>query len=191
MGISDWFKKKPSLPQKEAAPETGCKPWGPSLMKIARLISYGDEAVLQEVSACTADPCAWFAAHQDRYEERSILSDEDLELIQWLGLVDILEEHGYTCERDWKDEKEDFIFFVQNLKGFQEQSLTIDPAWLDGEDGIPAWCNILAEKWHGVRMAAIGIDSDSYVLFPVSEAHFSTLQALALEIGQHIDLAGE
>ena len=106
MGISDWFKKKPALPQKEAAPETGCKPWGPSLMKIARLISYGDEAVLQEVSACTADPCAWFAAHQDRYEERGILSDEDLELIQWLGLVDILEEHGYTCERDWKDEKE-------------------------------------------------------------------------------------
>ena len=88
-------------------------------------------------------------------------------------------------------EGRDFIFFVQNLKGFQEQSLTIDPAWLDGEDGIPAWCNILAEKWHGVRMAAIGIDSDSYVLFPVSEAHFSTLQALALEIGQHIDLAGE
>lgn len=188
MGIFNRRKKKDPLSPQPAAPEAGRKPCGPALAEIARLISYGDEAVLQEVSACTADPQAWFAAHQDRYEERGVLSGGDLELVQWLGLADILEEHGCVCERDWKDEKEDFIFFVQNLKGFREQSLVLDPAWLDGEDDIPAWCHVLAEKWSSqeVRMAAIDMDSDSYVLFPVPSGQFPALQKAAREIGRTI-----
>lgn len=121
--------------------------------------------------------------------ERGVTSADDLELVQWLGLVDILEEHGWVCERDWKDELEDFSYFVQNLHGFQQLGLELDPDWLDEDEDIPAWCGILTEKWsaQGVRMAAIDIDSDSYVLFPVSSARFAGLQKLAEGIGQHID----
>lgn len=65
----------------------------------------------------------------------------------------------------------------------------MDPAWLDGGQDIPIWCNILAEQWEpqGVRIAAIGIDSDSYVLFPCPVAQLPTLQRLAGELGQYIE----
>ena len=186
MGFFDHFKKN------EAAPEPlepSVKSIGPTVAEIARIISSGDEAVLRDITACTEDPASWFTAHQNRYEERGVDSVGDLDLVQWLGLVDILEEHGWVCERDWKDELEDFSYFVQNLHGFQKLGLELDPDWLDEDEDIPAWCGILTEKWsaQGVRMAAIDIDSDSYVLFPVSSARFAGLQKLAEGIGQHID----
>lgn len=186
MGIFDRFKKKEET---TPAPPAERRPFGPGVAEIATLISTGDEAVSADISACTSDPVAWFQAHEDRYMERGVTSADDLELVQWLGLVDILEEHGWVCERDWKDELEDFSYFVQNLHGFQQLGLELDPDWLDEDEDIPAWCGILTEKWsaQGVRMAAIDIDSDSYVLFPVSSARFAGLQKLAEGIGQHID----
>ena len=33
-------------------------------------------------------------------------------------MVDTLEKYNYVCERDWKDEFEDFIYFLSNLKTF-------------------------------------------------------------------------
>ena len=189
MGIFDRFKKQDPAPETSSAPETECKPFGPNVLEIAKLISSGDEAVLKDVTACTEDPANWFAAHQDRYAERCILSPDDPEAIQWLGLVDILEEHGWVCERDWKDELEDFSYFVQNLHGFQKLGLSLDPDWLDEDEDIPAWCGVLTEKWEGACVAAIDIDSDSYVLFLTSAAHFADLQRLAGEIGHRIDAA--
>ncbi|MCI8913413.1 MAG: hypothetical protein HFF38_04660, partial [Lawsonibacter sp.] len=99
--------------------------------------------------------------------------------------------HGWVCERDWKDELEDFSYFVQNLRSFSALNLELDPDWFDEDEDIPAWCGILTDKWaaQGVRMAAIGIDSDSYVLFPVTSSQFETLQKLAGQIGHCIDYA--
>ena len=190
MGMLDRFKKKDAAPE-ATAPAAERKPFGATLVEIAQAISGGDAAVLKDISACTEDPLAWFEAHQDRYEERSVDSDSDVELIQWLGLVDILEEHGWVCERDWKDELEDFSYFVQNLHGFQKLGLELDPDWLDEDEDISAWCGVLTEKWavQGVRIAAIGIDSDSYVLFPATAPQFDELQRLAGEIDQCIDAA--
>lgn len=189
MGIFDRFKKQDPAPETSSAPETECKPFGPNVLEIAKLISSGDEAVLKDITACTEDPADWFISHQDRYRERCILSSDDPELIQWLGLVDILEEHGWVCERDWKDELEDFSYFVQNLHGFQKLGLELNPDWLDEDEDISAWCDVLTEKWaaQGVRIATIGIDSDSYVLFPAAVPQFDELQRLAGEIGQCID----
>ena len=189
MGIFDRFKKQEPSPEVSSSPETECKPFGPNVLEIAKLISSGDETVLNDVSACTEDPADWFTSHQDRYRERCILSSDDPELIQWLGLVDILEEHGWVCERDWKDELEDFSYFVQNLHGFQKLGLELNPDWLDEDEDISAWCDVLTEKWaaQGVRIATIGIDSDSYVLFPAAVPQFDELQRLAGEIGQCID----
>ena len=186
MGIFDRFKKQEPAPEVSSSPETECKPFGPNVLEIAKLISSGDETVLKDVTACTEDPANWFTAHQDRYGERGVDSASDPDLIQWLGLVDILEEYGWVCERDWKDELEDFLFFLQNLKGYQALQLTLDPDWFDEDDDISAWCGILSEKWEGVCVAAIDIDSDSYVLFPVAFPQLAQLQKLAEEIGHRI-----
>ena len=187
MGLFGIFRAKETPPPEPPKPEA--KDLGPVLMEIARIISSGDEAVLRDITACTEDPASWFTAHQNRYEERGVDSVGDLDLVQWLGLVDILEEHGWVCERDWKDELEDFSYFLQNLHGFQKLGLELDPDWLDEDEDISAWCGVLTEKWavQGVRIAAIGIDSDSYVLFPATAPQFAQLQKLAGEIGHCID----
>ena len=189
MGIFDRFKKQDPAPETSSAPETECKPFGPNVLEIAKLISSGDEAVMADITACTGDPAAWFQTHENRYMERGVTSADDLELVQWLGLVDILEEHGWVCERDWKDELEDFSYFVQNLHGFQKLGLELDPDWLDEDGDISEWCGVLAEQWsaQGVRMAAIDIDSDSYVLFPAAAPQLAQLQGLAGEAGHRID----
>lgn len=83
------------------------------LLEIARIISDGDEAVLKEMSGCLTDTEAFYEARRERYEERCVDAGDDPLKIRLLGLVDILEEHGYVCERDWKDEKEDFFYFFQ------------------------------------------------------------------------------
>ena len=186
MGLFGIFRAKETPPPEP--PKQEPKDLGPALLEIARIISSGDEAVLRDITACTEDPASWFTAHQNRYEERCILSPDNPELIQWLGLVDILEEHGWVCERDWKDELEDFSYFVQNLRGFQKLGLELDQDWLDEDEDISAWCGVLAEQWsaQGVRMAVIGIGSDSYVLFPASVGQLTALQTLAKEIGQYI-----
>ena len=162
------------------------KPYNPNLIEIAKLIAPGDEAVLRDVTACVESPAAWYNAHQEQYFERGITSAKNPGLVQWIGLVDILEGHGWVCERDWKDELVDFLYFVEHLHGFQAQGLSIDPDWFDADDDIPVWCGILTEKWQskGVRMAAIDIDSDSYVLFPCAVSQYPALRKLAEEIGQ-------
>ena len=180
MGLFGMFRAKetPSEPPKKEP-----SPFAPALIEIARIISGGDEEVLQDVTSCAQDPKGWFAAHQERYEERGVVDDpDDLDQVQWLGLVDILEERGWVCDRDWKDELEDFSYFLQNLKG-------LDESWFDEDEDIPAWCTVLTEKWKSqeVRVAAININTDSYVLFPTTYAHLDELQKLAGEIGQCID----
>ena len=160
-----------------------------ALVEIAALISGEESAVLQSVTSCAENPQGWFDSHREQYSQRCVMSSEDTDLVQWLGLVDILAEHGWVCERDWKDELEDFSYFVQNLHGFQKLGLELDPDWLDEDEDISAWCGVLTEKWEGVCAAAIDIDSDSYVLFPTAAAQLADLQRLAGEIGHRIDAA--
>ena len=103
--------------------------------------------------------------------------------------MDILEEHGYVCERDWKDEKPDFLYFLRGLRGIERLNLEVDGDWLEEDGDVQAWCDAVTEKWEPrqCRVAAIGIDSDSYVLFPCTEGERERLGALADRLGQTID----
>ena len=89
MGLFGIFRAKetPSEPPKKEP-----SPFAPALIEIARIISGGDEEVLQDVTSCAQDPKGWFAAHQERYEERGVVDDpDDLDQVQWLGLRSGLE----------------------------------------------------------------------------------------------------
>lgn len=187
MGLFDRFKKKPEDEPEETA-KAGQTAWPPVMLEIAEIISSGDEAVLREVTACTSDPAGYFSAHQERYEERNMDATCGPELIQWLGLVDILMEHNYVCERDWKDELPDFLYFLQHLRGTERLGLTIQEDWLDEDGDVDAWCSSIIEKWkpQQCRVAEIGIDSDSYVLFSCRENEWERLKALSKQLGQDI-----
>ena len=161
------------------------------LLEIARIISDCDETVMAEISACLADVNAYYAANQARYEERGVEDDEEPEVLQWLGLVDTLEAHGYACERDWKDEKQDFFYFFSNLTGTKRLELDMREDWLDEDGCVSGWCKILDDKWADrcCCAAAIDIDSDSYVLFPCTLDELARLRELAELAGQRIELA--
>lgn len=161
------------------------------LAEIAEIISGGDAVIAENITACAGDPAAYFEAHQEQFEERWLHSCEDPDLVCWLALVDELEAREHVCERDWKDEKEDFLYFLGNLTGMKRLDLELQPDWLDEDGDISEWCAILDEKWASQQCCAacIDIDSDSYVVFPCGLPELERLKALAKKAGRRIELA--
>lgn len=176
MGLLDKFRKKPAHDP---------------LIEIARVISQGDSAVLAQTARCSADIKNYFSENTSRYEERGIDSTTDESTLKWIGLVDILINANYLCERDWKDEKSDFIVFLQNLNTTKALHLKIDEQRLDDSGDIPQWCDTLDTLWEqqSACIAAFDIDSDSYVIFSCKTSDLPKLQQYASESGHRIDLA--
>lgn len=87
------------------------------IVDIAKAISANDKAVVAEMEKCLNDTELYVEENEDRFLERGIEVEEvedDVEEVRWIAMVDILETNGYVCERDWKDELEDFVYFVGN-----------------------------------------------------------------------------
>lgn len=164
-----------------------------SLLEIARIVSDNDKNVMGEVSECINDIESYFSSHYEEFEDRDIVDfeDEDEDTLIWLGIVNILDKNSYVCERDWKDAKEDFIYFLEELKGIKKNSLEIDEDLLDEDDSVTQWCDILDKEWQkrGFCVSAFDIESDSYVLFPCKLTDLEKLQELAEQIDQRIDFA--
>lgn len=162
-----------------------------NIIKIAGIISGEDDIVMKEAAECVASPEMFFKKHIEKYQERGIEVMVDSSQIQWLGLVDILDKYHYVCERDWSDEKEDFFYFVRQLKGMNRYQLPLEEEWLEEDGDVAEWCTVLDEKWEGKRvcMAALDIESDSYVLFPCKLEELEELGGYGEEIGHRIDFA--
>ena len=164
------------------------------LVEIGKAISADDKVVAAEIEKCVKDTEAYFEENEERFEERGMEQEdmeEDAEEVRWIALVDILEVNGYVCERDWKDELEDFVQFVGNLKGTKSRELPIKFEWFDEDGDVAEWCKVLDEKWadKGVCVAAIDIESDSYVLFPYEVEELGKLCELAEALERRIDMA--
>lgn len=176
MGLLDKFRKKPDYDP---------------FIEIARTVSQDDSTVLKQTALCSADIKKYFSENVSSYRERGIDGTTHENTLKWIGLVDILINANYICERDWKDERSDFIFFMQNLNTTKALQLKIDERQLDDSGDIPQWCEILDGKWEqqSACVAAFDIDSDSYVLFPCKTSDLPKLQQFAAESGHRIDLA--
>ncbi len=194
MKLFDRFKKPSAgpvaaVPGTSASPSTeGCA--ADALVEIARIVTGGNEAVLQETALCATDIQGFYTAQEDFFMETCMERSRPPLELQWRGLTKILEDHGYVCERDWKDCKEDFVFFVQNLKGTKANSLPVEPDWFDENDDVFQWGTILTEKWaaSGFAAAVFDINSDSYVVFPCRRSDFAQLQELAAQLNARFSL---
>ena len=95
---------------------------------------------------------------------------------------------GFVCERDFEDELRDFVRSVRRLKRVKRASLPLRKSWFDEDEDIPAWCAEADEKWEprGMCLAAIDIDSDSYVLFVCGKTELALLESLAQRISCRI-----
>lgn len=161
-----------------------------NLLAIGMAISNDDTQVKAELETCINDTKAYFLENKERFEERGI-SEAALDEIRWISLVDILEINGYVCERDWQDELDDFVYFVEKLKGVASRKLALDLQWFKEEDDVSTWCEMLDEKWaeKGICIAGIDIGSDSYVLFPYETEKLGELSRLAEGLERRIVMA--
>lgn len=168
-----------------------------ALLEIGMYISQEDEAVIKAMEQCLSDMDAYFAEHVEDFEDRGFeeedLKEADQQELQWIALADSLINHVYCCELDWKCDKEEFLDCVNELQGMEIYDLTLEDDWLDEDADVTEWCAVLDEKWQekGVCMAALDIDSDSYVIFPMLESDFDKLIELAEQAGGRIALAKE
>lgn len=164
------------------------------LLEIAKLISKGDKSVEKAVQKCVSDMDSYYDEHEEDFEERWLdreaIEEDEIEEdeLQWIAMVDILINYVYCCELDWKCYKEDFVECLKELHGMERYGLSLEEDWLDEEADIREWCSVLDEKWKekGVCIAALDIDSDSYVIFPVLEEELEQLIELAEEVDRRI-----
>lgn len=187
MGLFGKWKDK----QDDKTVET--KSEGKELLEIGLCISRGNDTVIKDMQNCISNTIAYLKEHQSQYEERGIEEEdiEDEEFIRWIGLADCLINHGYICELDWNSEKNEFIHFLNSLSGMQFYNLTLEKDWFEEDAYVAEWCDVLDEKWKTkeVCMAALDINSDSYLIFPISIADFKNIKETANKIGHRIALA--
>lgn len=175
MGFFDKWKKKGTE--------------GDIYKELIGIITGNDSEVLKELTEAIEDFNQYYEAHQELFEERGIDTVEEASL--WIAMVDNLIEHAYLHELDYSCEKEDFIWALERLKGYQRLQLSMEEDWFSEDEEITGWCELLDEKWkpQKVCIAGLDIDSDSYVLFPVLLEDFVRCQECAKKLGQRIEYA--
>lgn len=159
---------------------------------ITDIIAPEDSEVWQVMVVMLSNPINFYDRGPYDLEERSVIR-EDEESIMWLSMVEVLLDHGYACELDYKEELDEFIPSVKALKGMERLGLPLDETWFDPEMVIPHWCRNLDEQWKGndCCMGFIEIDSDSYVLFPCILSDLYELHYIAADLDHWISYAAD
>lgn len=156
--------------------------------RIAALVIEDPES-LSKLEICFRSPQKYFNENAERYEERFFEGDQPDGQIIWVGIADEMIAGGTAIELDWKTEKEEFLEQMKALTDKHYLALSAD--WLKEEGDIPAWCSVLDEKWSEQEfcVAAMDIDSDSYVLFVCRSVVLTQLITLGKEIRHRFDFA--
>jgi hypothetical protein len=149
--------------------------------QLAGLIAGEESPAAQALALCAQDPKSYFHAHLVQYQNRNRASPGPAEEICLLALADQLIEAGLAYELDWKTEKEDFLFFVQQLADAQRAGLPLCPDWFDETLDMADWVELLNEKWAetGFYLAELAMDNDSFTLLCVSLDLLDRLRSLA------------
>ncbi|MCH5267732.1 MAG: hypothetical protein J1E62_05245 [Lachnospiraceae bacterium] len=183
MGFLDKFKKKT---EDKKTRQGGNKEL---LTELVRILSDNNSEIKNEMERCLSDAKSYYDTHTDLFSEWGLAEYSDGREIYLITLVDLLEKANIVCIRDYKDEKEDFIYFVQNLTGYKNGNLSLEEDWLQEDGDITVWAEVLGQHWDGYELAAIDMDSDSYVLFVCDANTLAELMRLGENTGIHIDLA--
>ena len=92
-------------------------------------------------------------------------------------------------ELDRNTEREDFLYELESL--VKKYKLPLQDEWLKEDGDIPLWAQTLGQEGgaRGFCLAAMDIDSDSYVLFPCQVRDLSSLITLSQKVNQRFDYA--
>ena len=111
---------------------------------IARLLPDGD-TLFAKVERCIDAPKQYYTDNAERYREREMDENERNCNIIWAAIANEMLDNGNAVEMDWDVTKQKFCL---KLKGLADKyHLTLNEDWLDEEDEIETWCEILNKQW--------------------------------------------
>lgn len=172
---------------------------------IIRSITSDDSTLIDEMKECLREPLEYVKKHYETFEEVGIVDDgileedenieeddlPDIDEISWFTLFNLLVEHEYVAELDWKEELSDVIEVLQSLVGVKGRKLAIKTEWFERNAEMVEWFEILDDKWSqtGIALYGLDMDSDSYAVFPYSIKEAKQLIKEAEKMGCRISLA--
>lgn len=165
-------------------------PFSPdTCVEIAKIISHDDEKVIKDMEQLLADPISYLCDDDDlsEFEKKMIREQKVDDGTIWQGMITCLTRNNYACERDWKDELEDFFYFLDNLK----YDVKLDKDILDEDGDITEWCARLDKSLQDEGMCIGNMDTggDSFALFICEIGVLKQLRGMARSIGRRIDCA--
>lgn len=162
-------------------------------VEIAQIISQNEKEVVAAFQEGLAAPQQYLAQQEQRLKSQYPLSKEEMKRCvadPWWLMRDVLEQYQVVCTRDWKDELEDFLFFLFGTKRAKAEGLTLDPRYfgLSRAGDIPEWSRLLNGKLadKGLVVGYLGTEADEYTLFLTTQEELDTLERLAYSIHQII-----
>lgn len=163
--------------------------FGEALTGSFAILCHGDPAVMDEITACLSDTKAYCETRQDAFDERGLTYNTEAEAwLQLIAAVEAAEGKGYLCERDWKEEAEEFRWALEKILRVNGLTFSTERLTFDATKRIPDWAaqfNQYAGQ-SGITLYFIDIDSDSYVMGAAEIADYACAAEMAGSVGIRI-----
>ena len=159
---------------------------------IARLLPDGD-ALFAKVERCIDAPKQYLIDNMERFREREMDENERNCDIIWAAIANEMLDNGNAVEVDWEVTKQEFCLKMKGLA--DKYHLTLNEDWLNEDDEIDTWCDILNKQWAdwGLCVAKFTIvcGNFGYLYFIYERQDVEKLSDLCMEVNQCIDIAKE
>lgn len=159
---------------------------------IAKLLPDGD-ALFAKVERCIDAPKQYLIDNMERFREREMNEEERNCDIIWATIANEMLDNGNAVEVDWEVTKQDFCLKMKGLA--DKYHLTLNEDWLNEDDEIDTWCDILNKQWAdwGLCVAKFTIvcGNFGYLYFIYERQDVEKLSDLCMEVNQCIDVAKE
>lgn len=159
---------------------------------IAKLLPDGD-ALFAKVERCIDAPKQYLIDNMERFREREMDENERNCDIIWATIANEMLDNGNAAEVDWEVTKQEFCLKMKGLA--DKYHLTLNEDWLNEDDEIDTWCDILNKQWAdwGLCVAKFTIvcGNFGYLYFIYERQDVEKLSDLCMEVNQCIDVAKE
>jgi hypothetical protein len=140
-------------------------------------LSPDDPKKAAETFGALAEMLLGDAACAQRLRKKLRRNDEEGIRAAWESLYKELVRRGRAVELDWKSGREEFAAAVNVLTA--GTGLVLDEALLDEAESVPQWSGALNALWDDHILAAMDLNTDSYVLLVLTRTDFERAAALA------------
>jgi hypothetical protein len=155
---------------------------------LAALLSGGDSAVREAVVQAADDPAAYLETYEETSERLWDVEDPARDpRLPWLALVDRLLAVLRAVEIDWHSAKADVEWSLAQLivwprvPDVTRRAIAALAADASAIETLQEIARLVADD--GLRLAAMDIDSDSYVLLLLGTADYEQATAIADKLG--------